>query len=83
MGFTKLTKNADLDKYKYSDWFDSLFWFDSLSEFSLTNGSMSKTFVIFGVDMSSSVHINNKDKDILILAEGPTQWLDKQQFLFC
>ena len=80
MGFTKLTKNADLDKYKYSD---CGIRFDSLSEFSLTNGSMSKTFVIFGVDMSSSVHINNKDKDILILAEGPTQWLDKQQFLFC
>ena len=70
MGFTKLTKNADLDKYKYSD---CGIRFDSLSEFSLTNGSMSKTFVIFGVDMSSSVHINNKDKDILILAEGPTQ----------
>ena len=70
MGFTKLTKNADLDKYKYSD---CGIRFYSLSEFSLTNGSMSKTFVIFGVDMSSSVHINNKDKDILILAEGPTQ----------
>ena len=24
--------------------------------------------------MSSSVHIDNKNKDILILGEGPTQW---------
>ena len=26
--------------------------------------------------MSSSVHVNNKGKDILILGEGPTQGLD-------
>ena len=26
--------------------------------------------------MSSSVHIDNKKNDILILGEGPTQWLD-------
>ena len=26
--------------------------------------------------MSSSVHIDNKNKDILILVEGPTQGLD-------
>ena len=26
--------------------------------------------------MSSSVHVNNKEKDILILGEGPTQGLD-------
>ena len=32
--------------------------------------------IIFGVDMSSSVHIDNKNKDILILGEGPTQGLD-------
>ena len=29
-----------------------------------------------GVDMSSSVHIDNKNKDILILGEGQTQGLD-------
>ena len=26
--------------------------------------------------MSSSVYIDNKSNDILILVEGPTQWLD-------
>ena len=26
--------------------------------------------------MSSSVHVDNKGNDILILGEGPTQWLD-------
>ena len=29
--------------------------------------------IIFGVDMSSSVHVDNKKKDILILGDGSTQ----------
>ena len=32
--------------------------------------------IIFGDDMSSSVHIDNKNIDILILCEGTTQVLD-------
>ena len=50
--------------------------FDSRSEFSITDGSMGKNVIIFGADMSSSVHIENKNKDILVLGEGPTQGLD-------
>ena len=37
---------------------------------------MGKKFIIFGADMSSSVYIDDKNKDILILGEGPTQGLD-------
>ena len=50
--------------------------FDSPSEISFTDGSMGKNVIIFGVGMSSSVHVNNKNKDILILGEEPTQGLD-------
>ena len=32
--------------------------------------------MIFGVDMSSSSHIDNKKKDIIILWKGLTQGLD-------
>ena len=32
--------------------------------------------IIFGVDTSSSAHVDNKKKDILILGEGPTQGLE-------
>ena len=32
--------------------------------------------ITFGADISASVHINNKNKNILILGEGPTQVLD-------
>ena len=35
-----------------------------------------KNVIIFGADMSSSVHVDNKGKDILILGERPTQGLD-------
>ena len=37
---------------------------------------MSKNVIIFGVDMGSSVHIDNKKKYILILGKGLTQGLD-------
>ena len=37
---------------------------------------MEKNVIIFGADMSSSVHVDNKAKKILILGEGATQGLD-------
>ena len=72
-GSVKLTKNADPDKYKYTGYGIG---FDSRSEFLFTDGSYGKNVIIFGADMSSSVHVDNKEKDILILGEGPTQQLD-------
>ena len=45
------------------------------SEVSLPDGSTGKNFIIFRADMSSSMHIDNRKKDILILGEGPTQGL--------
>ena len=47
--------------------------FDSRSEFSLPDNSMGENSSMFGVDMSSPVHIDNKEKDILIFGKGPTQ----------
>ena len=35
-----------------------------------------KIATIFGAYMSSYVHNDNKNKDILIIGEGPTQGLD-------
>ena len=69
----KLTKDADLDKYKYTGY--SII-FDSCSQFLFTDRSYGKIVIIFGADMSSFVHVDNKGKDILILGEGPTQGLD-------
>ena len=37
---------------------------------------MGKNVIIFGAYMSSSVHIDNKNKYIVVLAEGQTRGLD-------
>ena len=37
---------------------------------------MGKNIVIFGVEDSSSLQIDNKKKDIVVLGECPTQGLD-------
>ena len=65
--YIKLTKNADLDKYKYSSY---SIGFDSRSEFLFTDGKLGRNVIIFGGDMSSSVHVNNKNKNILFLDEN-------------
>ena len=72
-GAVKIAKNADPDKYVYRGYGTG---FDSRSEFSLPDGSMGKNIIIFGVDMSSSLRIDNKGKDILIFGIGLTQGLN-------
>ena len=72
-GAVKLTKNADPDKYIYTCYGIG---FDSRSEFSLPDGSMGKNAMMFGVDMSSFVHIDNKKKMFLIFGKCSSQGLD-------
>ena len=42
----------------------------------LLGDKVGRNLIIFGVDMRSSSHIDNKKKDILILGKGPTQGLE-------
>ena len=71
-GAVSLTKNADIDQYKYSGYGIG---FDRKTGFSFGNG-FGRNCIVFGVDMSSSVHVDNKKKDILVLGKGSTQGLD-------
>ena len=71
-GAVSLTKNADVNKYKYSGYGIA---FDRTSSFSFPGGGNGQNVIIFGVDMNSSIHVDNKGKDILILGKGPTQGL--------
>ena len=48
--------------------------FDAKGNFTHPSGGIDQNIIIFGADMSSSVHANNKTKNILIL--GITQGLD-------
>ena len=65
-GAVKLTKNADINKYKYSGYGIG---FDSKGNFSHPRGGDCKNVVIFGADMSSSAHSNNKTRSILVLGK--------------
>ena len=69
-GAVSITKNADIDKNKYSGYGIG---FDRAGIYLLPDGSFGRNVVIFGVDMNSSAYVDHKGKDILILGKGPTQ----------
>ena len=58
-GAVTLTKNADIDKYGYCGY---AIGFDRKGEFSFLGGEYVQNVIISGVDMSSSFHIDNKQK---------------------
>ena len=72
-GAVTLTKNADIDKYGYSGYGIG---FDRKSSFSFPGGGFGSNVIIFGVDMNSSAHVDNKKKYIFILGKGPPQGLE-------
>ena len=55
-GAVTLTKNAVIDKYGYSGYGTG---FDRKTVFSFSSGRYGQNGIIFGIDMSSSAHINN------------------------
>ena len=72
-GAVTLTKNADIGKYGYSVYGIG---FDRGSSFLFPGPGFGQNVLIFGADMSSSAHIDNKKKDILVLGKGPTKGLE-------
>ena len=72
-GTVSLTKNADVDRYKY---FGYGIRFDRHGFFSYPSGGTGRNVIIFGVDMSLSTKIDNTKKDILIFGKGSTQGLE-------
>ena len=71
-GTVSLTKNADIDQYKY---FEYGIGFDRHGEYSFGNGH-SKNCIIFGADVSSSSHANNKINNILVLGKDFVQGIN-------
>ena len=68
-----MTKNADIDKCEYSGYGTG---FDRRSSFSFPSSGFGQNVLIFGAGMSSSAHIDNKKKGILVLGIAPTQGLE-------
>ena len=58
--------------YKYSG---CVITFDRKASYSIGD-EVARNVIIFGVDMSSSSHIDNKKKDILIFGKDPTRELE-------
>ena len=50
--------------------------FDRKSSFSFPGCRFGQNVIIFGVQMSSSHHVDNNKKEILILSKGPAQGLE-------
>ena len=78
-GNVKTTKSADPNTYSYSGFGIG---FDSPSLFSIPNFDWGKNAIVFGVDMASSVHAKNRNKNILILGKGQTQGLDHKETFY-
>ena len=68
----KLTKNNDIDKYKYSGYGTG---FDSRGNFLFPDYGFDQNVITFGADMSSYT-LFTRQKHILVLVEGITQGLD-------
>ena len=68
-----LTKNTVVDIYGYSGYGIG---FDRRSSFSFPGTGFGQKLLICGVDMSSSSHIDNKKKDVLVPGKRPTQGLE-------
>ena len=68
-GAVKLIKKAHIDKYKYSEYGIG---FDRRETFSFSSAGLGCNLIIFGVDMSSSIHVDDKKKNISIFGESLT-----------
>ena len=72
-GAVSLTKNADIDKYKYSGY---VIGFDRHGEFSFGTRGFGRNCIIFGADLSSSSHANNNKNNILVLGKDVVQGIN-------
>ena len=72
-GAVKLTKNADIDKCKYSVYGIG---FDSRGSFTHPSGRDGRNVIIFEADLSSSTHANDKTRSILVLGKDFVQGID-------
>ena len=67
VGGVNMTKNADINNYKHSGYGTG---FDRTGSFSFLVTGSGQNVIIFEVDMSSSMKIDNRKKDILIHRKG-------------
>ena len=64
-GAVSLTKHVDIDQYKYSGYGIEFY---RRGQFSFGNG-LGRNLIVFGADIGSSAHANNKIRNILLLGK--------------
>ena len=64
----------DPNNFIYSGWGIG---FDHTGTFTHPEGGIARNVIIYGVDMSESVHTSNKTKDFLVLGKGLIQMIEK------
>ena len=70
-GAVSLTKNADINQYKYSGYDIG---FDSKGEFAFGSRGFGRNCAILGVDLTnSSLHVSKRKNNILVLGKDFTQ----------
>ena len=76
-GASQVTKNADTSKYDYKGYgicFDEGGTFcNKITEDGRVHATMGRNAIIFGVDMSSSIHATNRANNIYVMGEGLVQ----------
>ena len=72
-GEAKLTENAAKGSFRYISY---VIGFDSSSTFPLSNDTWFVKNVNFAVNNSSSVHVDKRKKDIVVLGKDPYDELD-------
>ena len=71
-GAVSLTKNAEIDQYKYSGYGTR---FDRKGKFSFNN-SLGRNCLIFGADLTNSSHANNRKNNILVFGKDFSRGVD-------
>ena len=76
-GASQITKNADTSKYDYKEYgicFDEEGTFShKITEDGRVHTTMGRNAIIFGADMSSSIHATNRANNIYVMGEGLVQ----------
>ena len=72
-GAVKLTKDSDISKYKFSGYG---ICFASKGNFLYADGTYGVNVIIFCANLSSSVHANNKNNNILVLGKDFIQGIN-------
>ena len=74
-GAFKITKSSDIDRYQYSGYGIG---FDSKGTFSYPTGSFGQNAIVFGTDLSSSMHATNRANNILVLGKDFIQGINNK-----